>query len=152
MENVDNFDEDYFLKKMKERVISYHQKNSSAEVKSGTVFKPEVQRDRIKEASTYRYQDENPSKSTIFDGKKTEHALQKPIKIEEKTEHALENKAEQLNFFDEKLLNKEKKAEYQIVGQVFDTYWIVQQGEQLFFDMDRINPAAFIRTIHPGQR
>jgi len=132
VENVDNFDEDYFLKKMKERVTSYHQKNSSAEVKSGTVFKPEVQRDRIKEASTYRYQDENPSKSTIFEGEKTEHAPQKPIQIEEKTERALENKPEQLNFFDEKLLNKEKKAEYQIVGQVFDTYWLVQFQDNLY--------------------
>lgn len=40
-------------------------------------------------------------------------------------------KPEQLNFFDEKILTKEAKDEYRIVGQVFDTYWIVEYKDKM---------------------
>jgi len=39
---------------------------------------------------------------------------------------------EQIHLFDEKLLAKESKAEHRIIGQLFDTYWLVQFKEQLF--------------------
>ena len=44
-------DEDYFIRKMRERVLAYHQRSSSAEVsdKSG-IFRPEVQEQRIRDA------------------------------------------------------------------------------------------------------
>ena len=35
-------------------------------------------------------------------------------------------KPEQLNLFDGKRLKREVKAEYKLIGQVFDTYWLVQ--------------------------
>lgn len=37
----------------------------------------------------------------------------------------------QLNFFDEKMLTREAKQEYRIVGQVFDTYWIVEYRDKM---------------------
>lgn len=37
----------------------------------------------------------------------------------------------QLNFFDEKLLTRQAKQEYRIVGQVFDTYWIVEYRDKM---------------------
>jgi len=40
-------------------------------------------------------------------------------------------KPEQLNFFDEKVLTKEAKQEYRIVGQVFDTYWIIEYRDKM---------------------
>ena len=40
-------------------------------------------------------------------------------------------KPEQLNFFDEKLLTREAKQEYRIVGQVFDTYWIIEYRDKM---------------------
>ena len=40
-------------------------------------------------------------------------------------------KPEQLNFFDEKILTKDAKLEYRIVGQVFDTYWIVEYRDKM---------------------
>lgn len=40
-------------------------------------------------------------------------------------------KPEQLNFFDEKILTKEAKQEYRIVGQVFDTYWIIEYRDKM---------------------
>lgn len=40
-------------------------------------------------------------------------------------------KPQQLNFFDEKLLTREAKQEYRIVGQVFDTYWIIEYRDKM---------------------
>lgn len=39
---------------------------------------------------------------------------------------------QQLNLFEEKLLTKEAKAEHKIIGQVFDTYWIVQFHDTMY--------------------
>lgn len=43
-----------------------------------------------------------------------------------------ETKPVQMNFFEEKMLTKEAKAEYQIMGQIFDTYWLVAFRDKLF--------------------
>lgn len=40
-------------------------------------------------------------------------------------------KPEQLNFFDEKLLTREARQEYRIIGQVFDTYWIIEYRDKM---------------------
>ena len=45
--------------------------------------------------------------------------------------HIIVEKPEQLNFFDEKILTKEAKQEYRIVGQVFDTYWIIEYRDKM---------------------
>lgn len=100
--------EDYFIRKMRERVMSYHNRNSSAEVKDQKkIFRPEEQKKRIqtsvREATTYKI-NETP-------------VVQKP---------------EQLNLFEEKLLKREVRAEYRLIGQVFDTYWLVQFHDNLY--------------------
>ena len=100
--------EDYFIRKMRERVMSYHNRNSSAEVKDQKkIFRPEEQKKRIQtsvhEATTYKI-NETP-------------VVQKP---------------EQLNLFEEKLLKREVRAEYRLIGQVFDTYWLVQFKDNLY--------------------
>ncbi|MBE5865967.1 MAG: DNA mismatch repair endonuclease MutL [Lachnospiraceae bacterium] len=41
-------------------------------------------------------------------------------------------KAEQINLFEEKLLSVDNRSKYRIIGQVFDTYWMVQFEEKLF--------------------
>lgn len=93
-------DLDYFIEQMKKRVMSYHQQNSSAEVKGKSdIFKPQVQVDRVKEvAASYRAK-QSPEQMTLFDGK---------------------------------LLDKEKRANYKIIGQVFDTYWLVEFDNSLY--------------------
>lgn len=45
---------------------------------------------------------------------------------------AEETKAEQLTLFEDKLLTKEAREKHILVGQVFDTYWIVQFGDKMF--------------------
>lgn len=60
-------------------------------------------------------------------------------KIIKETEIAIETEAvkntekpEQLNLFDQKLLSKENVVEHKLIGQVFDTYWLVQFRDNLY--------------------
>lgn len=47
-------------------------------------------------------------------------------------DHILVEKPSQLNLFEEKFLTKEAKNEYRILGQIFDTYWLVAFKDKLF--------------------
>lgn len=107
---------DYFMKKMQERVTSYHNQQSQAEVKDIYAVHRETQQvDLIREAANYRKEQENKLKP---DASKTEETVQK--------------KPEQLNLFEEKLLSKESVVEHKIIGQLFDTYWLVEFHDQLY--------------------
>ena len=50
----------------------------------------------------------------------------------ENVEEVKDSKPEQLTLFEEKLLTKEAREKHVLIGQVFDTYWIVQFGEKMF--------------------
>ena len=41
-------------------------------------------------------------------------------------------KPEQMELFDDRLLSKESRIKHQIIGQIFDTYWIVQFGDKMY--------------------
>lgn len=137
---------DYFMNKMKERVLSYHQQNSQAEVKDKEqVSQKAIQADKIREAVNYRVKTERaPEKKeekTEYVLKETEHTPEQERTKKEVTEQALQSipqcqhsspQNRQLNLFEEKLLTKEARQEYQIIGQVFDTYWIVQYNDSLY--------------------
>lgn len=51
--------------------------------------------------------------------------------IIKKDEHILVEKPVQMNFFDEKLLTKQLRDEYRLIGQVFDTYWMIELHDKL---------------------
>lgn len=131
-------DLNYFMDKMKERVLSYHKQSSQAEVTDREgVFDKALKADKIREAVNYRKKEEEAERTL----QKTECTLEKEIKNIPKTERALESvphypqsspQNRQLNLFEEKLLTKEARQEYQIVGQVFDTYWVVQYHDSLY--------------------
>lgn len=40
--------------------------------------------------------------------------------------------SKQMNLFEEKLLSVENRSRYRIIGQVFDTYWLIQFEDKLF--------------------
>lgn len=127
-EEEEPHDEAYFMKKMKERVLSYHQRNSSAEVaKKEQIFRPQAQAERIKDAlARAKEVEKQPQKQ----------AEEQPELIREtpvyETKPVTEEKAEQLNLFEEHLLKREKKAEYKLIGQVFETYWLVEFENSLY--------------------
>lgn len=47
-------------------------------------------------------------------------------------QHILVEKPTQLNLFEEKLLSVNAKDEYRILGQIFDTYWLIAFHDKLF--------------------
>lgn len=49
-----------------------------------------------------------------------------------KSADMVSEKGEQLTLFDGKLLSKEAKKHHKIIGQVFDTYWLVQMEDNLY--------------------
>ena len=115
-------DEDYFIRKMRERVTAYHERMSSAEVadRSG-IYRSETQADRIRE--TVKYGTDK---------------VQEPgdeINREEKADSTAEvppQKPQQLDLFEENFLKRDVRAEYRLIGQVFDTYWLVQFQDSLY--------------------
>lgn len=87
--------EDYFIRKMRERVMAYHNRSSSAEVSDRNgIFRPQKQEERIRESVRYA--------------------------------------AEQMDLFEENFLKRDIRAEYRLIGQVFDTYWLVQYQDSLY--------------------
>lgn len=99
-------DEDYFIRKMRERVKAYHERSSSAEVSDrGEIYRPQQQTERIREAAAYRAKETN---------------------------QAVDQKPKQMDLFEENFLKREVKAEYTLIGQVFDTYWLVQFQDSLY--------------------
>lgn len=127
-EKEEPHDEAYFMKKMKERVLSYHQRNSSAEVaKKEQIFRPQAQAERIKDAlARAKEVEKQPQKQPE---KQPEVIRETPVY---ETKPVTEEKAEQLNLFEEHLLKREKKAEYKLIGQVFETYWLVEFENSLY--------------------
>ena len=103
-------DLNYFMERMRDRVTSYHNQFASAEVKErGEIHKPSFNQERIREAVSYRTRTEQQEKLT-----------------------AEQQKSEQLTLFDEKLLDEASVPDYKIIGQVFDTYWIVQFHDSMY--------------------
>ncbi|XCP87150.1 DNA mismatch repair endonuclease MutL [Roseburia hominis] len=205
-------DLDYFMKKMRERVASYHNRTSHAEVAGMSAISPTaVQNRKISQAVQARLREEEKEENQFLhyresrsesdslkckDGletlekhrqrgeeafvlsedkktrkeqeitertlenienkqEKTEHTLNEIErnleKAKEITEYTLENdqcfeknaetdnplqqndlQASQLDLFEEKFLNKDVRQEYKIIGQVFDTYWLVQFHDSLY--------------------
>lgn len=118
-------DEEYFLKKMRERVLSYHNRGSSAEVSdTGQVYRADVQREKIQKAAESRRAEESPR-------------AEKPVStgevLRETGNYDFGNaQTKQMDFFEEKLLKRPVKADYKLIGQVFDTYWLVEFHDSLY--------------------
>lgn len=115
---------DYFMEEMKKRVKSYHEQNSSAEVLGkSSLFKPERQADRIREAAA-------PYHTGSMQETKTSHITDQTR--QEQTEEAQHKSPQQLDLFEEKFLDRKVQAEYKLIGQVFDTYWLVEYHDNLY--------------------
>lgn len=108
---------DYFMQKMKERVAAYHNRESSAEVAAkDQIFRPLQQADRIREAAVYA------NLSSV--GEKAEKRVENQTGEQEPPR--------QMDLFEEKFLDWEIRAEYHLIGQVFDTYWLVEFQDNLY--------------------
>ncbi|HJD46781.1 MAG TPA: DNA mismatch repair endonuclease MutL [Candidatus Mediterraneibacter norfolkensis] len=145
-------DEDYFIRKMRERVLAYHNRSSSAEVTGkDEVFRPETQNERIRESARQAAAEKIPESDKISEPEKSSESdkISEPEKFPETEERPIEKaevqpektetqpaekemKPKQMDLFEENFLKREIKAEYKLIGQVFDTYWLVEFHDSLY--------------------
>ena len=102
-------DLDYFMAEMKRRVHSYHEENSRKEKKQPLreeKQKQPYQAGMVREPEI-PYREKDAGKPP-----------QEPAK--------------QLDLFEERFLERKAQAEHKLIGQVFDTYWLVEYHENLY--------------------
>ena len=102
---------DYFLAQMRERVKVDYANREKKENKSPYQQKFEQKTQMVRE--------ERPKPEPKPEVKKEE----KPVAVSE---------PQQMELFDKKLLAEESIKEHKIIGQLFDTYWLVEFDEKLF--------------------
>ena len=118
-------DEDYFIRKMEERVRAFHNRSSSAEVRDKeNIFRANTEKQEekihhaIRETNPYAATETKPIRKSFS------RTIDSILPEVEKTK--------QLDLFEEKLLKREIKADYKLIGQVFDTYWLVEFQDNLY--------------------
>lgn len=123
---------DYFMQKMRERVYASHL----------TEAKEEQEKNIGAKESKMAALDENPAVDIQNKGTEnraySDKSKEKTERDPEKTESNLflkdlkAKKVKQLDLFEEQILKKEARQEYRIIGQVFETYWLIQYRDSLY--------------------
>ena len=138
----------YFMNEMKKRVYSYHEalhenKQETTPASSNTdacdlqknvpvpySYKPQK---NIPAPNSYKPQRNVQAQSSY---KSQQNVQTQGSQIAEMPNYTARQvpaeKPQQLNFFEEKLLEPQAKAEHKIIGQVFDTYWLVEFHDNLY--------------------
>ena len=62
----------------------------------------------------------------------------------------------QKELFEDHLLDRDKRASYRIIGQVFDTYWIIQYEDRMFIidqhaAHEKVNYERMVKRMHAGE-
>ena len=62
----------------------------------------------------------------------------------------------QKELFEDHLLDRDKRASYRIIGQVFDTYWIIQYEDKMFIidqhaAHEKVNYERMVKRMHAGE-
>lgn len=104
-------DEDYFIEKMKERVLREYTNYTVNKENTDTPIDTSV-----------------PNTTSNIDS--SDEVIQKSSPLPK--DDFVYDKSEQLDLFEEKLLTKEARMEYTLIGQIFDTYWLVQFKDNLY--------------------
>ena len=117
-----NKEEEYFLEKMKARVLEYHgvdkEQPSASTQEHIDDSNLDSTQEHIKGESTNKIESSSSieDQTTIFDEDHSKDLLAK----------------EQLNLFESELLKSKIKPSYHIIGQVFNTYWLVSFEDSLY--------------------
>ncbi len=153
-------DEDYFIRKMRERVLDYHEKLKASAETAGAESQPVSGREQStvsgQENTATSGQGAMPDSETFGCGTmpgfirenqeyhvpgKTQDTCESVQPAQQTLREAVRPKpqalreeiqAKQMDLFEEKLLKRDIRAEYKLVGQVFDTYWLVQFQDNLY--------------------
>lgn len=87
----------------------------------------EKMRKRVKEYHSQRSSAEVTDRNGIFKPEIQSDRIRETVEYAKKPE-----KPKQLNLFEEKLLSREAKDEYHLIGQVFETFWLVEYRDNLY--------------------
>lgn len=117
---------DYFMKKMRERVTAYHQQVTKVKpTPAPSVVQENVNYEALPASQVAAVKQPVPEQRTVAKEPMPEQAVAPREEKSVVTE-------KQLDFFEEKLLTKKAAQEYKIIGQLFETYWLVDFHEQLY--------------------
>ena len=117
---------DYFMKKMRERVTAYHQQVTKVKpTPAPSVVQENVNYEALPASQAAAIKQPVPEQRTVAKEPRPEQAVAPREEKSVVTE-------KQLDFFEEKLLTKKAAQEYKIIGQLFETYWLVEFHEQLY--------------------
>ena len=131
----------YEPKSMVQEIKSVEPKRMVTETKSNTSYEPRKEIDHKLIDQTLKAFEIVKEVSEQYD---VEQKAQTPSGDIEPKE------VKQMDLFDEQLLSKEAVKEHKIVGQVFDTYWIVEYRDKMFLiDQHAAHEKVlYERTIH----
>lgn len=109
----------------------------AASEEGGQLLQPESEQGVQSATGTDRILQEplqNPMLNRIigsFPGDSREKNDKMPANVIKSSQHILVEKPMQMNLFDEKIVSRNVRAEYDILGQVFQTYWLVAFRDKL---------------------
>ena len=110
---------DYFMEQMRKRVEERHRQETEAAAQQP-----------VPKIPTVEDQTALP-KPTVSQPTTPEPMSSQPTVVTEPASPQLD-KPEQMELFDGKLLSKEAAIHHVIIGQLFDTYWLVQYADKLY--------------------
>ena len=110
---------DYFLAQMRERVKADYASREKKENKSP--YQKKFEEKPIKPVAEKAV--EKPVKTQVVQEERAAYGTKTPVTVSE---------PQQMELFDKKLLAEESIKEHKIIGQLFDTYWLVEFDEKLF--------------------
>lgn len=124
---------DYFLAQMRERV--------KADFASRENQSPYQKKYPVKQREEIQSVEKKPKKAEVNLQKVIEESVKPEVVKEEtavvekpavKEKPAVTEKPQQLELFENKLLSEENLKHHKIIGQLFETYWLVEFDEKLF--------------------
>ncbi len=144
-------DLDYYMEKMRERVTAYHTKRLSEARRQQQDEKLSQHPSRAEEAAQTVLKTGKATQTIVQTGEAAQTVLQagettqtagqtgqiqppsdKTAQAGKIKEDSVPYQAKQLDFFEERLLDKKSVKEHKIIGQLFDTYWLVEFRENLY--------------------
>ncbi len=118
---------DYFLAQMRERVKADY---ASRENKSP--YQQKFEKKPLQPVA-----EKTVEKPQMIQEERASYAVQKPVETskpepKKKEQPVVVSEPQQMELFDKKLLAEESIKEHKIIGQLFETYWLVEFDEKLF--------------------
>lgn len=123
-------DLEYFMNKMKERVMAEHMKEEQEKI----AVKSEIESRPQKQQVVKTPDSQVPSIENSEIGSSVNPAAGSSVQ-EEKTPYMPDTDSgspKQMELFEDHLLTREAMQKYKVVGQVFETYWLVEYDNSLY--------------------